>query len=151
MAKQVIKTLSMLMFLAVVALATAAVSAQSTRRVVANVPFSFFVGDKEMPAGTYGVQPTSSGSGILRITGTQNSESIVRLSSSLQRSNTGKGKLVFHRYEDTYFLSEIWATGESQGRQLLKSSREKQMQREQLAMDSSKQGYQVIEVVVVGQ
>ena len=152
MAKQMIKTLSMLMLLAVVALATAAaVSAQSARRVVATVPFSFTVGDKQMPAGTYSVQPTSTGSGIMRIAGTENSKSIVRLTNSAHRRDTGKGKLVFHRYQDQYFLAEIWTAGESEGRQLLKSNREKAMQREQLASNPSKQAYQVIEVMVVGQ
>ena len=151
MAKQMIKTLSMLMLLAVVALATTAVSAQTSRRVVANVPFTFIVGDKELPAGTYGVQPTTLGSGILRIAGTGNSKSTVRLSTSLHRNNRGSGKLVFHRYQDQYFLSEIWQPGESDGRMLMKSSREKATQREQLASNVGRQPYQVIEVMVVGQ
>ena len=152
MAKQMIKTLSMLMLLAVVALATAAaVSAQSSRRVVATIPFSFTVGDKDMPAGTYGVAPTTVGSGILRITGANNSKSVVRLTSSLHRNDSSTGKLVFHRYQDQYFLSEIWSPGETEGRQLMKSNREKAMQREQLASNKSKQAYQVIEVMVVGQ
>jgi len=151
MAKQMIKTLSMLMLLAVVALATTAVSAQTSGRLVANVPFSFIVGDKELPAGTYGVQATTIGSGILRIAGTENSKSTVRLSTLLHRNYTGKGKLVFHRYQDQYFLSEIWQTGETDGRQLMKSNREKATQREQLASNVGRQPYQVIEVMVVGQ
>jgi hypothetical protein len=151
MAKQMIKTLSMLMLLAVVALATNAVQAQTTRRVVANVPFSFIVGDKELPAGTYSIQPTTIGSGILRIAGTGNSKSTVRLTTNLHRNNAGKGKLVFHRYQDQYFLSEIWPAGEADGRQLMKSSREKATQRDQLALNVGRQAYQVIEVMVVGQ
>jgi len=151
MQKQMIKTLSMLMLLAVVALTATAVSAQTSRQVIANVPFSFIVGDKELPAGSYGIQPTSMGSGILRIAGTENSKATVRLTSSLRRRDAGNGKLVFHRYQDQYFLSEVWSTGESEGRQLFKSAREKVMQREQLASNPNKQAYQVIEVMVVGQ
>jgi len=151
MAKQMIKTLSMLMLLAVVALATTAVSAQTSRRVIANVPFSFIVGDKELPAGTYWVQPTAFGSGILRIAGTENSKSTVRLSTLLHRNNTGNGKLVFHRYQDQYFLSEIWPTGETDGRQLMNFNQENATQREQLASNVRRQPYQVIEVMVVGQ
>lgn len=151
MAKQMIKTLSMLMLLAVVALATTSVSAQSSRRIVATVPFNFIVGDKELPAGTYWVQPTTLGSGILRIAGTGNSKSTVRLSTLLHRSNAGKGKFVFHRYQDQYFLSEIWQNGESDGRLLMKSNREKATKREQLAANVGRQPYQVIEVMVVGQ
>jgi hypothetical protein len=149
MAKQMIKTLSMLMLLVVVALATAAVSAQSTRRVVATIPFGFTVGDKAMPAGSYSVQSVSIGSNILRITGT--SKSTIRLTSSLHRLNGSNGKLVFHRYGNEYFLSEIWAPGEADGQRLVKSNREKSMQREQLASNPEKQAYQTIEVMVVGQ
>jgi hypothetical protein len=151
MAKQMIKTLSMLMLLAVVALATAAVSAQSPRRVVASIPFTFTVGDKAMPAGTYKIQPVSFGSGILRIAGAETSQSTVRLTSSLHRLNGTKGKLVFHRYGDEYFLSEIWAPGETDGHRLVKSKREKTMEREQLAFNPHKQAYQEIEVMVIGQ
>ena len=151
MAKQMIKTFSMLMLLAVVSLAATVVSAQSARRIVATVPFNFIVGDTEMPAGTYGVMPAPTGSGIMRITGAENSKTVLRLSSSLHRSNAGRGKLVFHRYQDQYFLSEIWVAGETDGRQLFKSSREKTMKRDQLASNPSKQAYQVIEVMVVGQ
>ena len=151
MAKQMFKTLSMLMLLAVVALATSTVSAQSTRRIVGSVPFNFTVGDKDMPAGTYNIQPTTLGSAILRITGADNSQSIVRLSNPVRRSNAGKGKLVFHRYDDRYFLAEIWATGENEGRKLMPSSREKALKRDQLASNPSRHAYQVIEVMLVGQ
>jgi hypothetical protein len=34
--------------------------------------------------------------------------------------------LVFHKYGNNYFLSEIWA-GDSRGRQLFKSAREKEL------------------------
>jgi len=37
-------------------------------------------------------------------------------------------KLIFHRYGQTYFLSRIW-TGESMGRQLFESNREKEISR----------------------
>jgi hypothetical protein len=38
-------------------------------------------------------------------------------------------ELVFHKYGNSYFLSEIW-TGLGQGRQLPKSEREKELARE---------------------
>ena len=33
-------------------------------------------------------------------------------------------RLVFHRYGELYFLSEVWTLGDSSGRQLLKSRQE---------------------------
>jgi hypothetical protein len=34
------------------------------------------------------------------------------------------GKLVFHRYGNAYFLSEVWPTGSTLGKQLRKSKAE---------------------------
>ena len=38
-----------------------------------------------------------------------------------------QSKLVFNRYGDHYFLSQVWTAGNSRGRQLLKSGREREM------------------------
>jgi hypothetical protein len=38
-----------------------------------------------------------------------------------------ESKLVFNRYGDRYFLSQVWSEGNSQGRQLLKTAREKEI------------------------
>jgi hypothetical protein len=40
---------------------------------------------------------------------------------------TDKTKLVFNRYGDRYFLSQIWMNGATLGHQLPKSSREKEI------------------------
>ena len=147
MAKQIMKGLSMLMLLAVLSLATAVASAngQSSRRVVASIPFNFTVGSMEMPAGTYAVEATNSGSDAMKIVGTSNEKSVIRLSSTLHRFNDVKGKLVFHRYENQYFLAEIWPTGERAGRQLLKSSGERAIQRE---LASNQNRYERVEIAL---
>jgi hypothetical protein len=36
-------------------------------------------------------------------------------------------KMIFNRYGDRYFLSEVWTAGYSRGRQLLKSAREMEL------------------------
>ncbi len=41
-----------------------------------------------------------------------------------------KTKLVFNQYGSRYFLSQIWVNGETLGRQLPKTSREKEMARD---------------------
>jgi len=38
-----------------------------------------------------------------------------------------KTKLVFNRYGDKYFLSQVWIAGETRRRELPKSSREKEV------------------------
>ena len=44
-----------------------------------------------------------------------------------------KGKLVFSRYGDQYFLSEIWMTGASVGHKLPRSRREVEIAQNQTA------------------
>lgn len=40
------------------------------------------------------------------------------------------GELVFHRYGDNYFLSEVFAGGEQSGREVIPSRQERQLRRE---------------------
>ena len=37
-----------------------------------------------------------------------------------------KSKLVFHRYGNRYFLTQVWSAGSSLGRELPKSAKEKE-------------------------
>ena len=38
-----------------------------------------------------------------------------------------ESKLVFNRYGDSYFLAQVWSEGNTQGRQLVKTAREKEI------------------------
>jgi hypothetical protein len=139
MAKQIIKGLTMLLLVVALSLVTAVVSAhgQSSRRQVANIPFTFVVGDNELSAGKYSVELASSTSDALRISGTENGTAMFRMSNPLvNRKPAERGKLVFHRYGNQYFLAEVWSAGESQGRQLSKSKGEKAIEREYTAIRS---------------
>jgi hypothetical protein len=97
----------------------------------ADIPFVFQVGNKPMPAGEYWVQRVNDGDrGLQLIRRTDSSANALALTNPVDAKN-GKSDpvLVFHKYGNSYFLSEIW-TGESQGRLLLKSEREKELSRE---------------------
>jgi hypothetical protein len=37
-----------------------------------------------------------------------------------------KSKLVFHRYDNRYFLTQVWTAGSARGRELPKSAKEKE-------------------------
>src|SRR5213593_2473526 len=107
MARQMIKGVTMLLLIAALSLVTAVVSAngQSSRKLVATIPFDFVVGSRELPAGKYGVEPVSTGSEALKIAGTENAKSVMRLSNAITSTRpTEKGKMVFHRYGNQYFL-----------------------------------------------
>jgi hypothetical protein len=79
-------------------------SAQTVTRVT--VPFDFTVGQTQMSAGTYEISPLAHGAIVIRDTKAAKSVlSMVRPEWS--RNNDSRTKLVFNRYGDKYFLSQI--------------------------------------------
>ncbi len=120
-------------FLAVAAalIFTTLAPAQShAQQVRASVPFEFQAGDTMMPAGEYQVERGLSGTKRLqRIQLTDSSISAFVATEPVDTADKNvEPKLIFHCYADECFLSEIWG-GESQGRKLEMSRREKQLAR----------------------
>jgi hypothetical protein len=132
MARQLVKGLTMLALLLTLALATTVATAngQNQHTVRASVPFEFIVGDKALPAGEYSVSAIGIGQDAVGIQGTKANDSAVRLVNTTTRSAEKSSTLVFHRYGNTFFLSEVWIAGQGQGRQLLKSCQERALERE---------------------
>jgi hypothetical protein len=95
--------------------------------LVVNIPFAFHAGDKTLPAGEYRVESVATGEGILhRIQCTDRHGLAIVPSLAVEpKSGPSEARLIFHRYGDSYFLSEIW-TGEREGRQLFESKGEKE-------------------------
>jgi len=146
MAKQMIKGLAMLVLVVMLSLVTASATKAQSSRQVANIPFDFVVGSEELQAGEYRVETVSSTGMAMKISGEH--QGVYRLSSTITASRRAeKGKLVFHRYGNRYFLAEIWTPGESVGRELLKSKDEKAVERELAAAKSSRQ-YERVEVAM---
>jgi hypothetical protein len=102
----------------VISLAAAgAVSAQSVT-LQAKIPFSFAVNGKTLPAGEY-VVFQGSAPGTMMIRGAGNGAgALTRVVPPAEPSaHTGTARLVFNRYGERYFLSQIW-TGADQGSQV---------------------------------
>jgi hypothetical protein len=76
----------------------------------ADIPFAFHVRDTVMPAGSYTVQEMSS-AGLVQIRNNDTRESILALAPPNRSGHSEESKLVFHKYGDRYFLSELWLTG----------------------------------------
>ncbi len=107
--------------------------------VRANVPFSFSVGSKVLPAGEYNIGSISSNTHTLLVKANNGKASMIVNSNSAQTLEAAqKTKLVFNRYGSQYFLSAVWTQGSTSGVQLPKSSREKELARE-LAMNHADQ------------
>jgi hypothetical protein len=94
--------------------------------VKADIPFDFVVGDTVYPAGTYTIAPTSQSSNALLLDGGDARALVIpnHCSLSLPSKST---KLVFDRMGSSYFLSQVWVAGRSDGREFPKSKAELQM------------------------
>jgi hypothetical protein len=109
------------------AVSSVSVFAQSDRQTVVNIPFDFIVGDKSMSAGKYIIQRNKRDSDTVwtitsKDTGaTRKVFLTVPMSSNETQQDT---KLVFHRYENYYFLTAFWTAGGNTGRRLQPSDRE---------------------------
>ncbi len=137
--------------------AVASVHAQSLQyRITANIPFEFSIGDKKLPAGKYSVGRVRQNSDdtVLSVDDSSGHWRAIRASSSVQTLITkNKAQLVFHRYGDEYFLSQVWAPGALTGRQFPKSRHERELERNFSAVSdagSMTQKGEVETVTIVG-
>src|SRR5215216_2217283 len=72
------------------------------------VPFDFTVGSKSFSAGTYTVRPDPARP-VLAIRSGDGRSGMFVLTTGLHTNKTlPKCKLIFNRYGDSYFLSEVW-------------------------------------------
>jgi hypothetical protein len=102
--------------------------AQAQEPLVIRIPFDFVVGGKTLPAGEYSVNTSGPERTLLLIDRQDPSASIFMGSNAIVASEPkSESKLVFNRYGDRYFLSQVWTAGNSCGRLLLMSDREKEV------------------------
>ncbi|MDP8982141.1 MAG: hypothetical protein M3O35_16290 [Acidobacteriota bacterium] len=76
----------------------------------ADIPFGFYVHNTVLPAGSYTVQETGT-SGVVQIRNNSTGESILTMAPPDRSGRSENSKLVFHKYGERYFLSELWLTG----------------------------------------
>jgi hypothetical protein len=95
--------------------------------VQANVPFTFMVGNGTLPAGTYVIEADSTLSNVIHIVSRENGAHVMAMTmpknSSVQKATPAS--LLFHRYGNSYFLSEIRYGGTSPNADLPVSRQEK--------------------------
>ena len=111
-------------FYAALLLAASACIAQTKGDVVADIPFPFNVAGHTLPAGHYIVSPVNGYA--LRIHESMGAGLFVQMHAAQRSESDNSGKLVFHRYEGTYFLSQVWTTGNDRGREVFPSRAERE-------------------------
>jgi len=120
-----------------VAVLLAAVSMAQTKRgdVMADIPFPFVVAGQTLPAGHYILSPATDSA--LRIQGSAHQGTFVPTNITQRSASDSSCKVVFHRYGDSYFLSQIWVTGEARGRELIRSRAERELAAKTAAMENT--------------
>jgi hypothetical protein len=90
-----------------------------------NVPFAFHNGSQRLPAGVYRVEVESNHVILLR---GQSRSGFAITNPAITNNASSTGKVIFTRYGDQYYLSEVWPRGSETGQQCVKSRQEKEAQ-----------------------
>lgn len=92
-----------------------------------NVPFQFTVANHTLPAGEYMIS-TIQPERTIRIASVKGKASEILTVSPLYASRpSANSRLVFNRYGDSYFLAEVWSTGQNVARNVPQGKREIEM------------------------
>jgi hypothetical protein len=117
-----------LLITAVLALLGISAASAQTVNLKGTVPFSFIVNRATMPAGQYSLRSVGNHGNTLAIRNLNSNTTMLALSNACASAKgSSKTKLVFHRYGDRYFLSQIWTEGNDGGREIPSGAREKEM------------------------
>jgi hypothetical protein len=114
------------MMLGIFLFLTVGISSAQYNAIKVKIPFNFNIGSQTFSAGEYNLKPLLQHTTTLQNHTGQaltNMTSISVESMVVPRSTL----LVFNRYDEYYFLSQIWVAGNTAGRQLAKSSAELEM------------------------
>ncbi len=104
--------------------------ARAQEPMLVNIPFAFTAGEAALPAGEYRVQKMDGNGAVLLIRCSDPTAAAFVMTIGTQgKEQQERSKLVFNRYKDHYFLSQVWNAGYSSGRELRKTSREKEIER----------------------
>lgn len=112
-------------FLAALLAASTAVGQTNRGDTIADIPFAFTVANHTLPPGRYTV--TRMGETTLRVFNSHNRGTLVLTTKVEGTASESTGKMVFHRYGDAYFLSEVWVPANGIGRKVFQSRAEKEL------------------------
>ncbi len=116
---------------------TAAGAMAQSRAVQATMPFDFTVGNKTLPAGTYEIWSPSTD--VIEIQNRDSHVAMLATTSYDSRGSSNGSKLVFDKYGDRYFLSEILCAPASINASLHLSKAEKQARMYQATLQAPTQ------------
>lgn len=104
-------------------------SAQIEGVIKVNVPFTFYVGNTELPAGEYTIRrAVASNPDVLEIRSADNKTAVLVLGRPAHSTTTpSKTQLIFKKYGDAAVLSQIFEAGNASGVELPKLLQEERV------------------------
>jgi hypothetical protein len=131
MKKQLFGALAMGCLLALIVAVPARAQMPGTT-IRANIPFDFMVRGRTLPAGKYEILRVTDSPEVLEIRNVNDKRDHAAFETEPFQENriANRSELVFNRYNDSYFLSEIVTSGEQTGRKAFASHAERELKRE---------------------
>lgn len=100
--------------------------AQIIGNLEADIPFQFHVGNTTLPAGRYTIHELEGNLKVLQISSADSKQSaLFDVESAQARTTPDKAEMIFNKYGDRYFLSEMFDAGNADGSRLAPSRDEK--------------------------
>lgn len=134
MKRQAFRTITMVSLLLMLAAVSVNAQRLSDDSIAVNIPFDFAVGQTKLPAGNYTLRRlalTSSYDRVVIQSADGRGDSQTGMTRPNRTSEVQKqSKLIFNRYGDQYFLSQVWMAGSDTGRDLFQSRNERSLAKE---------------------
>jgi len=107
-------------------------NAQITREIRANIPFSFYVQDTRLPAGSYTLNMLDdSDLQVMQIRSQDGKDAVVfDVDDTQQNSTPSTTELIFHRYGSHEYLSRIFESGSADGSRVVSTRSEMAVQKD---------------------
>src|SRR5258705_5086911 len=98
-------------------------------RIGATIPFDFILREKPFPAGNYEIKRFSdSPEGLIIRNVNDKRDHVMFETEPVETMEIPNGsEIVFHRYGDNYFLSEVFTAGEETGQELIPTRAERRL------------------------
>jgi len=95
----------------------------SERLMKVNVPFAFGVEDRSLPAGEYTIFTVTPERAIRIVSADGKHSAVINTLPNYANQTSTNNRLVFHKYDNTYFLAQVWTAGQNVARNPLSSKK----------------------------
>ena len=140
MKKQAYTLIAMVVLVGSMAVAAQAQTGRGTQ-LIANIPFEFRVGSKTLPAGEYTVSRLNPAFShpILQLRSRDGRANILVHMQGVIGKEQENTTLIFNRYGNQYYFSQVWVGGDNSGLEAPKSRAERAAERELAGIKARKE------------